>query len=120
MTWPPRLTTRETEVLRRVAEGATYGQLAQEWGIAEVTVRVYGHRARRALGAATLAHAVLLACQAGLVDGRPRRHGDHAGFAAHEQRGEDPKACPFGCWEVELAYRAGLREARRARQLHAV
>jgi hypothetical protein len=58
---------------------------------------------------------VLLACHAGILDGRPRRHGDHAGYAAHVYRGEEPcDACRAG----ELEYRAGLR-ARNAMKANA-
>jgi hypothetical protein len=53
---------------------------------------------------------VFLAVQAGLLDPR-RRHGDHAGFAAHRYRGEEP--CE-ACWEGERAYRRERRAARRA------
>ncbi|MFD4912807.1 hypothetical protein ACFWNR_06245 [Streptomyces virginiae] len=68
------------------------------------------------LDAENAAHAVFLACRAGLLDGRPQRHGDHAGYAAHKYRGEDPKDCRHGCWEGEQAYRAAQRAALKARQ----
>ncbi|MFI7096768.1 helix-turn-helix transcriptional regulator [Streptomyces lydicus] len=111
----PTLTERELNVLQRVANGASYVMLAAEWHIAEVTVRGYGLRVMRKLGASSITHAVLLACHAGILDGRPRRHGDHAGYAAHMYRGEEPcDACHAG----ELEYRAGLR-ARNAMKAHA-
>lgn len=108
----PRLTTRQLEVLTRVAEGATYPQLAREWHVSENTVRGYGHRAIHALGATTITNAVLIACRAGLLDGRPQRHGDHAGYAAHLYRGEDPcEKCRAG----ERTYRAQRRAERAGR-----
>lgn len=108
----PDLTARELEVLRGVAAGRTYRQLAHDWGIAEITVRGYGHRLMAKLGANSIAHAVHLAHGEGLL--RRERHGDHAGFAAHVYRGEDPWACTEGCPEGERAYRAERRAARRA------
>ncbi|WP_093803958.1 helix-turn-helix transcriptional regulator [Streptomyces sp. Wb2n-11] len=108
----PSLTDRELELLQRVADGTTYVQLAEEWVLAEVSVRSIGARVLRKLGAATIAHAVYLACQADLLDGRPRRHGDHAGFRAHERRGEDPWLCP-PCAQGERAYRAARKAPAR-------
>lgn len=106
----PALTPREAAVLVRVAAGATYVQLAREWGLSEISVRGYGARAMRKFEATTIAHAVMLACHAGILDGRPQRHGDHAGYVAHTRRGEVPcDACDAG----ERAYRAGLRANRR-------
>jgi hypothetical protein len=55
-----------------------------------------------------LVHAVHLAYQAGLL--RRERHGDHAGFAAHRYRDEEP--CDE-CWAGERAYRAERRQRRR-------
>jgi DNA-binding CsgD family transcriptional regulator len=98
------------ELLGRVAEGATYVQLAQEWTLAEVSVRSIGSRVLKKLGAETIAHAVFIACRAGILDGRPVRHGDHAGFRAHERRGEDPWACA-PCATGERAYRADRKQA---------
>lgn len=112
----PDLTARELEVLRGVAAGLTYRQLAARWGIAEITVRGYGHRLMAKLGAKSIAHAVLLACQAGILDGRPQRHGDHAGHAAHIYRGEIP--CD-ACVEGEKAYKAEWRAKRKTRQQEA-
>jgi DNA-binding CsgD family transcriptional regulator len=107
----PVLTARQLEVLSRVADGATYSELAAEWHVAETTVRGYGHRAMLRLGATSMAHAVLLACRAGLLDGRPRRHGDHAGFAAHVYRGETP--CE-ACREGDREYRREWKARRKA------
>jgi hypothetical protein len=63
-----------------------------------------------------ITHAVLLACQAGLLDGKPRRHGDHAGFAAHQYRGEEP--CE-ACWAGERAYRRDRKAARKTAKTNA-
>ena len=87
------LTGRERAVILAAASGSSYRDLARQWGIEEITVRGYGHRAIRKLGGQSIAHAVFLACQAGILDGRPQRHGDHAGYEAHRKRGEDPKQC---------------------------
>lgn len=110
----PPLTDREMELLTRVALGESYPQIASDWMVEQITVRTTGHRVLRKLGANTITHAVFLACRAGLLDGRPQRHGDHAGFAAHERRGEDPWACT-PCAEGERAYRRDLRAARKTR-----
>ncbi|UNZ20593.1 helix-turn-helix transcriptional regulator [Streptomyces sp. 891-h] len=107
----PVLSERELEVLRRMSEGASYRLLGRELGVDESTVRSHGSHALRKLGAHTIAHAVLLACRAGLLDGRPRRHGDHAGFAAHMYRGEEP--CE-ACREGDREYRRRLKARRKA------
>lgn len=105
------LTRREHAVVLAAANGQSYRDLARQWGIEEISVRGYGHRALRKLGARSIAHAVFLACQVGILDGRPQRHGDHAGYEAHRRRGEDPKQCERGCWAGERAYRDGLKTA---------
>lgn len=107
------LTARELELLTRVANGETYIQIARDWVVEEVTVRGTGFRVLRKLGANNITHAVLLACRAGILDGRPQRHGDHAGYAAHVYRGEDPCAA---CKAGESQYRAERRAARKAVQ----
>jgi DNA-binding CsgD family transcriptional regulator len=101
------------ELLTRVAEGETYRQIARDWVVAEITVRTTGFRVMRKLGASTIANAVFLACREGVLDPK-RRHGDHAGFIAHQRRGEDPWACELGCPEGERAYRRERRAARRS------
>jgi DNA-binding CsgD family transcriptional regulator len=103
-----QLTARETELLERVANGETYKQIAADWHVEEITARTTGVRVMRKIGANTITHAVLLACRAGLLDGRPQRHGDHAGYVAHTRRREPP--CE-ACAEGELAY----QRARRGR-----
>ncbi|MER5312717.1 helix-turn-helix transcriptional regulator [Streptomyces sp. NPDC002773] len=106
------LTERERAVVLAAANGSSYRDLAQQWGIEEITVRGYGHRAIRKLGARSIAHAVLLACQAGILDGRRRRHGDHAGYEAHRKRGEDPTLCE-PCRDGERAHRQAMKKRTR-------
>lgn len=112
----PVLTERQAELLQLVADGLTYPEIAARWCVDLGTVRNYSARLRVRLGAHTIAQAVLIACRAGILDGRPQRHGDHAGYAAHKYRGEEPKDCPHGCWEGEQAYRTAQRAALKARQ----
>lgn len=110
------LTENELTVLQRAAQGETYAAIAQALGYAEKSINKMALRLNRKLGAANITHAVLLACQAGLLDGKPRRHGDHAGFAAHQYRGEEP--CE-ACWEGERAYRRDRKAARKATKVDA-
>lgn len=105
----PSLTAREFELLTRVANGESYPQIAVDWVVEQITVRTTGVRVLRKLGANNIAHAVHLAHLTGLL--RKERHGDHAGFIAHQRRGEDP--CE-ACWEGHQAYRRERRSARRA------
>jgi DNA-binding CsgD family transcriptional regulator len=91
------LTANELAVLRGASEGDTYAVIAARLGLAEKSVGKIAFRLARKLGASNITHAVLLACRAGILDGRPQRHGDHAGYAAHLYRGEDPcEACRRG------------------------
>ncbi|MFI0929685.1 helix-turn-helix transcriptional regulator [Streptomyces sp. NPDC021012] len=106
----PSLTPNEIAVLSGAAEGATYAVIAHRLGLREKSVNSLAHRLARKLGAQNITHAVLLACRAGILDGRPRRHGDHAGYAAHVARGEEP--CE-ACWAGERAYRTERRRARK-------
>ncbi|MER5277749.1 helix-turn-helix transcriptional regulator [Streptomyces sp. NPDC002809] len=110
------LTAHELRVLELVAHGHTQEEIARQLFTTPKGITPTVNRAMRKLGAANAPHAVLLACQAGLLDGRPRRHGDHAGFAAHVYRGEEP--CER-CWEGERAYRRGRKVAREAAKVHA-
>ncbi|MFI8448207.1 hypothetical protein [Streptomyces erythrochromogenes] len=88
---------RVWELLALLSEGRTIEQVAAKWGVQAGTVRVYAERMRSYLGADTNAQAVLLGCQAGILDGRRQRHGDHAGYEAHRRRGETPcEACKGG------------------------
>lgn len=106
----PLLTTSELRVLVARAEGQTNAAIAREAGWHEASVEMMASHVTRKLGARNMPHAVLLACRAGILDGRPRRHGDHAGFAAHVARGEEP--CD-ACWEGEREYRRDRRRARK-------
>jgi DNA-binding CsgD family transcriptional regulator len=108
---PAVLTPRQTEVLELASTGRSYYQIGRALGITENTVDVMVRQIFRRLDAENLPHAVLLGCRAGILDGRPQRHGDHAGFAAHRYRGEEP--CE-ACWEGERDYRTGRRQARKA------
>ncbi|MFF7795592.1 LuxR C-terminal-related transcriptional regulator [Streptomyces sp. NPDC007991] len=108
----PSLTDREFELLTRVAHGESYPQIAADWVVEHITVRTTGARVLRKLGANNITHAVFIAVQLRILDPR-RRHGDHAGFMAHQRRGEDPWACTQGCPEGERAYRRGRRAARQ-------
>lgn len=113
MTAPARpLARRELQALHLVAAGITHAEAARQLVMTPKGFTATVNRAMRKLGARNAPHAVLLACRAGLLDGRPQRHGDHAGYEAHIRRGEDPKDCQRGCWAGERAYRT----AQRARQ----
>lgn len=105
----------ETTVLEGRAQGLTYMVLAGRIGCSYQSTKNVGARIIDKLGARDMAHAVFLACQAGLLDGRPRRHGDHAGFIAHQRRGEDP--C-WPCKQGEFDYQAERREARKLAASH--
>ncbi|MEU1086369.1 response regulator transcription factor [Streptomyces sp. NPDC005576] len=102
---------REVQILGLIAQGGTYQGVADELHLAYNTVKNYAASAITKPGANTQAHAVLLACHAGLLDGKPRRHGDHAGFAAHRYRGDEP--CDV-CWAGERAYQSERKAARKA------
>lgn len=107
----PSLTPRQTQVLQLASTGLSYYQIGRALGITENTVDVFIRQIFQRLGAQNLPHAVLLGCHAGVLDGRPQRHGDHAGFAAHKYRGEEP--CE-ACREGERAYQRAQRAARKA------
>lgn len=104
------LTDHELHVLRLVSLGRTHQEIADELVMTRKGLTTTVTRAIRKLGARNAAHAVLLACRAGILDGRPRRHGDHAGFVAHTRRGEPP--CD-DCVDGELDYQAERRNTRR-------
>lgn len=108
------LVAREIQVLGLIACGGSYAEIAAELHLAHASVKNYAHSAIKKLGAKSQAHAIHLAYQAGIL--RRERHGDHAGFAAHIRRGENPWACPRGCPEGERAYRTRRRAARRNNQ----
>lgn len=103
-----KLSDLEAAVLRRAAEGLTVEATARLLGATAPAVQDTRHRLMGKLGAKSLVHAVHLAYQSGLL--RRERHGDHAGFAAHRYRDEEP--CD-DCWAGERAYRAERRQRRR-------
>lgn len=113
--WEPAqgapLSERQLEVLTRIANGQSWEQIGRAMGLTIGGVGSYNKQILKKLGASSAAHAVFLACRAGVLD-PTRRHGDHAGFAAHRYRGEEP--CEE-CWEGERAYRRALRAARKTR-----
>jgi len=63
-----RLTAREREVLRLIAEGLPSKQIARALGISERTVKFHTASLLRKLGADNRAQAVALAAQRGLLD----------------------------------------------------
>ena len=64
-TSPCPLSTRELEVLRRLAEGKVYKQIALELSLSTSTVRTHLHNVYGKLGAVDRAQAVLLASERG-------------------------------------------------------
>jgi DNA-binding CsgD family transcriptional regulator len=105
----PSLTEHELRVLELVAHGHTHEQIAGQLVMTAKGVTPTVNRAMKKLGANNAPHAVFLAVRAGLLD-PTRRHGDHAGFAAHRYYGEEP--CE-ACWDGERAYRRERRAARK-------
>lgn len=61
------LTGREHEVVRQIAYGATYREIAEDLGISEKTVATYRERASEKLGVRTRAELVRWAIEHGLV-----------------------------------------------------
>lgn len=106
----PALSRNELDVLQGAADGETYAETGSRIFITEKSVSNIAARAMRKLDAKTMPHAVILACRAGLLDGKPRRHGDHAGYAAHLYRREDPCAL---CKAGERVYRNARRSQPR-------
>jgi hypothetical protein len=95
-----------------MADGLTYKAIGTRIGytrpgVVKVTIRIFSK-----LNAHNPPHAVFRACQLRILD-PARRHGDHAGYAAHVYRDEDP--CD-ACKEGERVYRAERRAARKARK----
>jgi putative nucleotidyltransferase with HDIG domain len=62
---PCPLSAREVEVLRRLAEGKVYKQIAHDMGLSTSTVRTHLHNTYGKLGAVDRAQAVLLATERG-------------------------------------------------------
>lgn len=108
------LNAAEFTVLEGRANGMTYMQIAVQLHYTYSSTVNVGSRVIEKLGARDMAHSVFIAVQTGLLDPR-RRHGDHAGFAAHKYREEEP--CE-ACWDGERAYRRERRAARKVRQSH--
>ena len=71
-TLPPRgrLSTREREILGRVARGQDGPEIAEALVVSPATVRTHIGNAVRKLGARSRAHAVALALRSGLLDDR--------------------------------------------------
>jgi DNA-binding CsgD family transcriptional regulator len=108
----PELSDRQEKVLKLRAEGFSGPQIASALQIAIGTLSYHETVIVHRFNARNITHAVFLACRAGILDGRPQRHGDHAGYEAHIRRGEDPKLCPQ-CHTAERAYRNALRASRQ-------
>ena len=62
---PCPLSGRELEILRRLAEGKVYKQIAADLGLSTSTVRTHLHNTYAKLGAVDRAQAVLVATQRG-------------------------------------------------------
>lgn len=65
-----RLTTRQIEILRGIADGKTYAEIGRELFVTEDTVRTHVRRILARLGARCAAHAVHLGHQRGLLHDR--------------------------------------------------
>lgn len=65
---PPRLTTRQCQVLRCMADGLPNKLIARELGIAEMTVKIHVSHIMRALRATNRTHAVRMARELRLLD----------------------------------------------------
>ena len=64
---PCPLSTRETDVLKRLAEGKVYKQIAVELELSTSTVRTHLHNTYAKLGAVDRAQAVLIATERGWI-----------------------------------------------------
>jgi len=64
---PCPMSTREVEVLRRLARGMVYKQIANELGLSTSTVRTHLHNVYGKLGAMDRAQAVLIATERGWI-----------------------------------------------------
>jgi putative nucleotidyltransferase with HDIG domain len=64
---PCPMSTREVEVLRRLAQGKVYKQIASELGLSTSTVRTHLHNVYGKLGAMDRAQAVLIATERGWI-----------------------------------------------------
>ncbi len=64
---PCPLSARELDVLKKLAEGKVYKQIAQELGLSTSTVRTHLHNTYAKLGANDRAQAVLMATDRGWI-----------------------------------------------------
>jgi DNA-binding NarL/FixJ family response regulator len=64
---PCPLSTREVDVLKRLAEGKVYKQIAHELELSTSTVRTHLHNTYSKLGAVDRAQAVLIATERGWI-----------------------------------------------------
>lgn len=64
---------RELEVLKLIATGFTYEEIAEQQSISVDAARGVARRMMMRLGALNAPHAVLLAVRAGILDGRTKR-----------------------------------------------
>ena len=60
------LTSREQEVVKRLSEGATIGEIALELGLSNKTIEYHSMRARRKVGAPSIAQLTRYALKTGL------------------------------------------------------
>lgn len=113
----PTLAPIQMRILQLLTEGNDQQQIAYILRTSPVTVWRHIKKMREELGAFNNAQLVHLAYQAGVLEAPPkRRHGDHAGYAAHLYRGEQPcEACRKG----ERAYRSELSASRKLAKMHA-
>lgn len=63
-----KLTVRETEVVRQIAQGCTYREIAETLAISEKTVATYRERASEKLGVRSRAELVRWALENDLLD----------------------------------------------------
>ena len=61
------MSSREVDVLRRLARGMVYKQIAAELGLATSTIRTHLHNVYGKLGAVDRAQAVLIATERGWI-----------------------------------------------------
>jgi DNA-binding NarL/FixJ family response regulator len=64
------LSDREMEVVKQIAQGKTYKEIAEELGLTFETVKTYAARIRRKLQVTSKIKIALWAIENGVVDGR--------------------------------------------------
>lgn len=64
---PPKLSARESDVLKHIASGRSRSQVAHDLKISENTLRVYLDSARHKLGALNITHAAAIAVTRGII-----------------------------------------------------